>query len=69
MSQSAVLVASLAAAFVLYVAARGRLAAYSTALLGPAPKPAGGGGGGGNGGIAGTGVSAGDVATVASAFI
>lgn len=62
MSQSAVLVAALVAAFVLYVAARGRLSAYTTAVLGSAPPAGGSGGGGGKGGI---GKTVGQVADVA----
>jgi hypothetical protein len=49
MSQSAVLVATLAAAFVLYVAARGRLETYSAALLGPTSGGSGSKSGGGLG--------------------
>lgn len=47
MSQSAVLVASLVAAFVLYVAARGRLETYAAAVLGQVAPPKSSGSGGG----------------------
>lgn len=47
MSQSALLVSMLAAGFLLYVAARGRLPAYASVLWGPAQSSGGGGGGGG----------------------
>lgn len=68
MSQSALLVGLLAAAFLLYVAAKGRLPVYTQALLGPAPKQASSGGSSSDGsnGILGTGLNLGDVATVAT---
>lgn len=47
MTQSSLLVGLLAAAFLLYVAAKGRLPVYTNVLWGPAPKAAGSGGGGG----------------------
>lgn len=49
MSQSAVLVATLAAAFVLFLAARGRLGVYGQALFGPKPQASSGGTGGSGG--------------------
>lgn len=67
MSQSAVLVATLAAAFVLYVAASGRLAVYSAALLGPV-KSSGGSKGGGIGGTVKKGVEIGKTAAEVAAF-
>lgn len=54
MSQSAVLVAALLAAFVLFVAARGRLASYGAVFTGkPAAEP-GSGGSSSSGGLGGT---------------
>lgn len=55
MSQSAVLVAALLAAFVLFVAARGRLASYGAVFVGqPAAQPGSGGSGSSGGGLGGT---------------
>lgn len=70
MSQSSVLVATLAAAFLLYLAASGRLSVYSAAVLGPAKSSSGGGSsGGGIGGTISKGVGiAKDVGEVASVF-
>lgn len=74
LSQSTVLVGLLAAAFVLYVTAKGRLPAYTQVLLGPAPKDTSGSGGSssggsggssGSGGVAGTGLDWGDIANLA----
>jgi len=49
-SQSSLLVGLLAAAFLLYVAARGRLPVYTGVLWGPASGGSGSGGGGSSGG-------------------
>jgi hypothetical protein len=53
MSQSAILVGLLAATFILYVAAKGRLPTYTGVLWGKASQPAAGSGSGGSGGSGG----------------
>lgn len=74
MSQSAILVASLFAAFVLFLAARGRLGAYGQALWGAAPAQGGGSSGGSSGGgstlgqIAGTAKTVGEGAALLGMF-
>lgn len=70
MSQSSLLVGLLAAAFLLYVAAKGRLPVYTGVLWGAKPKSSSGGGSGGGSG--GSPISMSDavhVAEIASAFI
>lgn len=48
MSQSTVLIATLAAAFVLFIAARGRLGAYGAVFFGKPPSSGSGSGGSGS---------------------